>query len=137
MAEEKTQKPPQHPEDAEQIAALPLHRRLLLRARNAWRPAASVLAVALALLLTIHAVNGRHGLQVWQQKRAEDQQLRQEIQKLDDENARLHQRIDHLQHDPEAIEHEAREKLHYARPGEKIYTLPRRPQQTAPPPSGK
>ncbi len=29
-----------------------------------------------------------------------------------------------LQSDPEEIEREAREKLHYAKPGEVIYTLP-------------
>jgi len=29
-----------------------------------------------------------------------------------------------LKSDPDAIEHEAREKLHYAKPGEVIYALP-------------
>jgi cell division protein FtsB len=33
-------------------------------------------------------------------------------------------RIEHLKSDPDAIEREAREKLHYAKPGEVIYTLP-------------
>ena len=40
-----------------------------------WRPAGTVVAVGLALLLTWHVINGKHGLQVWQQKRAEDRQL--------------------------------------------------------------
>jgi cell division protein FtsB len=104
--------------------SLPLPGRLLLWAQRAWRPAATVLAVLLALALTGHVVNGPHGLQVWRQKRAQDLQLRKDIQQLDDENARLRQRIEHLKSDPEAIEHEAREKLHYAKPGEVIYTLP-------------
>jgi cell division protein FtsB len=38
--------------------------------------------------------------------------------------------------DPDAIEHEAREKLHYARPGEVIYTLPEPPPQAAQPANG-
>ena len=42
---------------------------------RAWRPAGTVVAVGLALLLTWHVINGKHGLQVWQQKRAEDRQL--------------------------------------------------------------
>jgi cell division protein FtsB len=32
--------------------------------------------------------------------------------------------VDRLQNDPNAIEHQAREELHYTRPGEVIYTLP-------------
>jgi cell division protein FtsB len=94
---------------------------------RAWRPAGSVLAVALAALLMWHVVNGRHGLSVWQQKRVEDQQLRREIDSLQQENARLHERVEKLKTDPHAIEREAREKLHYAKPGEVIYTLPADP----------
>jgi len=89
-----------------------------------WRPGGTVVAVGLALLLTWHVVNGKHGLQVWHQKRAEDQQLRKEIDELQQENARLKDHIEKLKSDPDAIEHEAREKLHYAKPGEVIYTLP-------------
>ncbi len=89
-----------------------------------WRPAGSVLAVVLALLLTWHVINGKHGLSVWQQKRVEDRQLRKEIDSLEQENARLRQRVEKLKTDPHAIEREAREKLHYAKPGEVIYTLP-------------
>jgi cell division protein FtsB len=91
---------------------------------RAWRPAGTVVAVGLALLLTWHVINGKHGLQVWQQKRAEDRQLQREIKDLDQENAHLRERIERLKSDPEAIEHEAREKLHYAKPGEVIYALP-------------
>jgi len=50
--------------------------------------------------------------------------LQREIKDLEQENAQLRQRIGRLQSDPDAIEHEAREKLHYAKPGEVIYTLP-------------
>jgi cell division protein FtsB len=83
--------------------------------------------IVLALLLTWHVVNGKNGLTVWHKKRAEDKQLRQEIDELEKENARLRDRIDKLRNDPESIEHEAREKLHYAKPGEVIYSLPDQP----------
>lgn len=73
-------------------------------------------------------VNGKNGLTVWHKKRAEDRQLRQEINDLQQENARLREHIEHLKSDPDAIEHEAREKLHYAKPGEVIYALPAAPQ---------
>jgi cell division protein FtsB len=83
-----------------------------------------VVAVALAGLLMWHVINGKHGISVWQQKRAEDHQLQREITDLEQENAHLRERIEKLKSDPDAIEHEAREKLHYAKPGEVIYTLP-------------
>jgi cell division protein FtsB len=89
-----------------------------------WRPAGTMLAVGLAGLLMWHVVNGKDGLSIWQQKRAEDRQLQKEIKDLEQENTQLSQRIDRLQSDPDAIEHEAREKLHYAKPGEVIYALP-------------
>jgi len=76
------------------------------------------------LLMTWHVINGDHGVSVWQQKRAEDRQLQIEIQNLEKENSQLRLQVERLKNDPDAIEHEAREKLHYAKPGEVIYTLP-------------
>jgi cell division protein FtsB len=90
-------------------------------------------AVGLALLLTWHVVSGKHGLSVWQQKRVEDRQLRKEIEELELENARLKIRIERLKSDPDAIEREARDKLHYAKPGEVIYALPPEPKSQAQP----
>jgi cell division protein FtsB len=101
--------------------------RMVVWAARAWRPAGSILAVALALLVTWHVISGRHGLSVWNQKRVEDKQLRKEIDSLEQENARLKQRIEKLKSDPHAIEREAREKLHYAKQGEVIYALPPEP----------
>ncbi|MGO8933533.1 MAG: FtsB family cell division protein [Terracidiphilus sp.] len=89
-----------------------------------WRPAGTGVAVILALLVTWHVVYGKHGVSVWQQKRAEDRALQQEIKDLQRENAQMRQQIEHLNSDPDAIEREAREKLHYAKPGEVIVTLP-------------
>jgi cell division protein FtsB len=54
--------------------------------------------------------------------------LQQEIKDLQQENAQMREQIKHLNSDPEAIEREAREKLHYAKPGEVIITLPDQPQ---------
>jgi cell division protein FtsB len=108
---------------------VPLGARTLVWAQRLWRPAGTVVAFALALLVTWHVIYGKHGLSVWQQKRAEDRALQQEIQNLQQENAQMRDQIQHLQSDPEAIEREAREKLHYAKPGEVIYTLPTQPQQ--------
>ena len=89
-----------------------------------WRPAGTGVAVILALLVTWHVIYGNHGLSVWQQKRAEDRALQQEIKDLQRENAQMRQQIEHLNSDPDAIEREAREKLHYAKPGEVIVTVP-------------
>jgi cell division protein FtsB len=87
------------------------------------RRLATVFAVILALVFAYHAVFGHNGITAYAQKRSEDQALSEEIQKLQSENARLQTHVDHLRNDPDAIEHEARERLHYARPGEVIYTL--------------
>lgn len=110
-------------------SAKPLSRRQRAVAwtRRMWRPAGTVVAVALAALLMWHVINGKNGLSVWNQKRAEDRELRKEIQDVQQENAQLRKQIDRLKSDPDAIEHEAREKLHYAKPGEVIYALPDKP----------
>ncbi len=106
----------------------PLSHRALDWSARAWRPAGTAIAILLTLALGWHVVNGNHGLSVWEQKRLQDKQLRKQIDDLQQENARLRVRVDKLKSDPDAIEHEAREKLHYARPGEVIYTLPPDPQ---------
>jgi cell division protein FtsB len=112
---------------------MPMRKQMLAWAQRLWRPAGTVIAVGLTLLITWHVINGRHGLSVWQQKRAEDRALQQEIKNLEQENAEMRQQIQRLQSDPDAIEREAREKLHYAKPGEVIYALPEQPQTQAQP----
>jgi cell division protein FtsB len=120
MPEEVTQKETRAPG----AARVPLGKRTLGWAQRLWRPAGTVVAVGLALLVTWHVIYGKHGISVWQQKRAEDRALQQEIKNLQQENAAMRQQIQRLQSDPEEIEREAREKLHYAKPGEVIYNLP-------------
>jgi cell division protein FtsB len=98
--------------------------------RRAWRPAASVVAVSLALLLLWHGFSGKNGLLFWQQKRVEDRQLRKDINDLQQENARLRNRNERLNSSPDAIGQVAREQLHYAKPNEVIVQLP--PEKKAP-----
>lgn len=91
------------------------------------RRIATVAATALTIGLGYHVVFGRNGLFVYQQKRMDSQTLDGELHTLQQENGRLQVHVDRLQSDPDAIEHEAREELHYTRPGEVIYTLPAQP----------
>ena len=104
-----------------------LRERALDAAQSVWRPAGTTIAIALILLFGWGVVNGKHGLSAWQQQRVKDHELRQEIQDLQQENARFHAHVERLKSDSNAIEHEAREQLHYAKPGEVIYTLPAQP----------
>ncbi|RXS93086.1 septum formation initiator family protein [Silvibacterium dinghuense] len=87
------------------------------------RRIATGFAVLLAVFFGFHVMFGRNGLNAYEAKRVEDKTLQKQIESLHAENDRLKDHIDHLQSDPDAIEHEAREKLHYARPDEVIYTL--------------
>lgn len=91
------------------------------------RRIATGLAVVLAVFFAYHVVFGRNGVNSFEQKRVQDKQLQQQIDALQQENARLKDHVGRLKSDPNAIEYEAREKLHYARPGEVIYTLNSQP----------
>ncbi len=97
----------------------------LYRARR--RLATSGVAVV-TVWLFLHVMFGANGMVVYRQKRAEYQSLGHEIDQLQKENDRYTTQIKSLQTDPETIEKEAREQLHYARPGEVVYVSP------APPP---
>ena len=115
---------------------LPLRQRAIEWIRSLWRPAGTAVAVAFILLFGWSVVNGKHGLSAWQQQRTKDRELRMEIQELQQENARRREHVEHLKSDRNAIEHEARETLHYAKPGEVIYTLPAPPQLSSQPTDG-
>jgi cell division protein FtsB len=88
------------------------------------RRAATVAAAALALAVGYHVVFGANGITVYEQKRSETRRLNQEMLELQAENARLKGHVDRLASDPNSIEQQAREELHYTRPGEVIYALP-------------
>ena len=78
--------------------------------------------VAAALFFGYHAFFGENGVNIYEQKRAEGRVLTKHIADLEQQNTRLQQQVKELKTDPDAIEHEARERLHYARPGEVIWT---------------
>lgn len=87
-----------------------------------------------ALFFGYHAFFGANGVNSYQQKRSEGRAVEKRISDLQQQNATLQQQVRQLQSDPDAIEHEARARLHYARPGEVIWTEDDAPQaQTAAP----
>jgi cell division protein FtsB len=88
------------------------------------RRAATAATAALALVMAYGVIFGHNGLTAFAHKKEEAKVLQLQMQQLQKENDRLHEHITHLQNDPDAIEHEAREELHYTRSGEVIYTLP-------------
>jgi cell division protein FtsB len=91
------------------------------------RKVATGAAALLALGLGYHVVFGANGLTVYEQKRQETRALEQQLQQLQHQGEQLKGHVDRLQTDPGAIEHQAREELHYTRPGEVIYALPAPP----------
>lgn len=95
------------------------------------RRIATALGVLLAMFLAYHVVFGRNGLNNYEQKRAQNRQLQKQIQTLQQQNQHLKQHNGELKSDPDAIEFEARQKLHYAKPGEVIYRLSDQPQTTS------
>jgi cell division protein FtsB len=91
------------------------------------RKMATAGAAVLALGLGYHVVFGRNGLISYEQKRMDSKTLDGELRSLERENEQLKGHVERLENDPDAIEHQAREELHYTRPGEVIYTLPGEP----------
>jgi cell division protein FtsB len=89
-----------------------------------WRRVGTVAALLITLGLVLHAMFGANGMVVYQQKRAERQALQSEVGRLQKENDQYVERIKALKTDHRAIEREAREQLHYTRPGEFVYVAP-------------
>ena len=88
------------------------------------RRLATVAAAALAVAIGYHVVLGHNGLIAYQQKLLDAHSLEVQVKTLQRENEALKGHVDRLEGDPNAIEHQAREELHYTRPGEVIVTLP-------------
>lgn len=76
----------------------------------------------------IHVVFGTNGMMMYRQKHAEYQNLQKDLDRLQKENQAYTDRIKALKTDPATIEREAREQLHYARPGEMVYVSPATPE---------
>jgi cell division protein FtsB len=105
--------------------------RLYERSQVGWRKVATGAASLLALGMGYHVIFGQNGLTAYQQKRQDAQSLDRQLHSLQKENDHLKGHVDRLKADPSAIEHQAREELHYTRPGEVIYTLPSSPSNAA------
>jgi len=99
-------------------------RRLWAAAFAGRRKAATLAAAALALAVGYHVVFGANGFRVYMQKRTETRALKQQMVDLQRENEQMNAHVDRLRSDPDAVEHQAREDLHYAKPNEVIYTMP-------------
>ena len=99
-----------------------------------WKGRAAILAtVMLTCIIFYHVVFGANGWVVYQKKKVEYQQLQGDLQKLSQENDALQKDVKALKTDKSAIEREAREQLHYTRPGEVVYVTPARPAGGNPP----
>ncbi len=92
------------------------------------RKVATLGAGVLAVVMGYGVVFGHNGLTAFAHKREEARELKVQTQQLQRQNDHLREHVDQLQNDPAAIEHQAREELHYTRAGEVIYTLPAAPQ---------
>lgn len=93
-----------------------------------WKRKAAIIAtVMLTCVIFYHVVFGANGWVVYQKKKVEYRDLQGQLQKLADENAALQKDVKSLKSDKSAIEREAREQLHYTRPGEVIYVVPTKP----------
>jgi cell division protein FtsB len=93
---------------------------------------ASIAGGLLAAWMAFHVFSGPNGWAVYRQKKVEHERLQQQVEKLHKENEDLERRVQALKSDPHAIEKEAREQLHYAKPGEVIYVMPESNKQQAP-----
>lgn len=99
-------------------------RPLAARVYGLRRRIATITVAVLAGLLFVHVMFGANGMLVYKQKRMEYQSLQQRIAQEQKENDLYVRQIDGLKSDEKAIEKEAREQLHYARPGEYVYVPP-------------
>lgn len=98
--------------------------RTAARVLSLRRKAATAVLAALSVSLGAYAIFGHDGLVAYQHKQNQSRLLQQEILSLQQENQRLALHDQKLQGDRDTIEYEAREQMHYTRPGEVIYTLP-------------
>jgi cell division protein FtsB len=93
----------------------------------------AILALLLVCVaLVVHEIYGEHGYLALRREKKEYDSLRQEVRRLQDENQQLEKRIEGLKSDPKAIERVARDQMHMARPGERIYTLPEKDKDPKP-----
>ncbi len=78
----------------------------------------------LSLVMLMHEIFGRNGYLTLRHEKKQYSGLQQQIQTVSEENEQLEQKIHALKNNPEAVEKQARDQLHLAKPGEIIYMLP-------------
>ena len=121
--------------DPRLVRAVALAERVVHKLWNLRTKLATAIAAAFAILLAVHVIFGANGTVVYKNKKSEYRTLQKDVDQLQKENQQLSEQIKALKTDPSAIEKEAREQLHYARPGEVIYLTPGQPNPNAPPPN--
>jgi cell division protein FtsB len=99
------------------------------RSRRRLATAAVILVTA---WLSLHVLFGANGMVIYKQKSTEYQQLQKQVKEIQDENDRYTSQIKDLKTNPDTIVREAREQLHYTRPGEVIYVSPQSPRPQPP-----
>ena len=77
----------------------------------------------LTMAMLMHEVFGRNGYLTLRREKKEYTALQQQIQNVSQQNQELKQKIHALKNNPEAVEKQARDQLHLAKPGEIIYIL--------------
>src|ERR1043166_1905632 len=93
----------------------------------------SMIGLGVVLCLSAYyVVFSANGLMVYREKRQTSQELDRQIKALQQQNSAMEQEIKALKTDPKTIEKEARERLHYTRPGEVVYSLPTAPAAPSP-----
>ncbi len=88
--------------------------------------------VVLCAVLIVNEIFGQHGIVALRRQKRDMKSLEQRIQQLQKENVQLEMQINALKSDPKTIEKRAREQLHMARPGERIYVLPEKDPEAEP-----
>jgi cell division protein FtsB len=96
------------------------------------RKLGTVVFSVLASWILFHVLFGANGMVAYGKKRAEYQAIEQDVNALQKENDQLQKKVDSLKTDPAAIEREAREQLHYTKPGEVVYVAPAPTPQSTP-----
>jgi|SRR5579859_1063773 len=85
---------------------------------------ASAVVLCVAAYYVVFSANG---LMVYREKRRTSQDLDRQIKVLQQQNGAIDGEIKALKTDPKTIEKEARERFHYTKPGEIIYSIPTAP----------
>jgi cell division protein FtsB len=93
---------------------------------NSLRRGLLLALVLLFVAFAAHEIFGQNGWFALRQQRRQMEAIQRQIQQLKQQNDQLEKDIHGLQSDPSAIERYAREQMHFARPGEIIYTFPKK-----------